>query len=249
MRPRRSLLRVLGPALLLLAAGLVLPTHDSYAAVFAHVDGYLSADGRCLMLQQHGGDTLALVGDTAGLVGGDHVRLEGRFVADPGCGVPGFDVTLVQTIWAGDNHRTTYYDHLSGEPFHLWAERSGRLSGGEWRGYENERRAYERERRAYENERHGYDSDLRNLHPERFDRYGNYIYQGPHRRVVFVGKLHETAGGCATLETTHGFFALDGGLGDYQPGDWVRVSGMLYDGDSTAPCGSPTVVISGIRGR
>jgi hypothetical protein len=282
---RRSLTRVLGPALLL-AAGLALSSRDAYAADpgLAHVDGYLTANGGCLMLRQHDGRMVALVGDARGLLGGDHVRLEGRFSPDPGCGATGFDVALVQTLWGDDYHRTTRYDHLSGEPFLRFAERDGRLDQGqryeaERRGYQTDRGEYERDRRGYENERRAdagagraddrsyrddrsdrsyrgdrgeadaRDRDRYDQRPERPDRYGRYVYEGPHRRVTFVGKIHEAAGACPTLVTDHAVFALDGNLGDYQAGDRVRVRGVLYDGDPNAPCGGPTVVITGIRGH
>ncbi len=274
---RRLLLPLLGPALLL-AGALFLPVHGAFAQAdpnVAHVDGYLSAEGSCLMLRQHDGQVLALRGDTRGLASGDHVRLEGRFAADSGCGAAGFALTQVQAIWGDDNHRTVYYDHLNGEPFVRWAERTGRLAerrangngyGDERRanGNGNEGRAYGNgnEGRAYGNgnegrsyEGRGYDGrgdygrDRVQQYPERYDRNGRYVYQGPHRRVTLVGRLHETAGSCPTLHTTTAVFALDGNLGDYQAGDRVHLSGYLYDGDPNAPCGGPTVVIRSIRGH
>lgn len=274
---KRSLTRVLGPALLL-AAALGLSSRGAYAAYprgayaaypdIAHVDGYVSTNGGCLMLRQHDGRQLALVGDARGLLGGDHVRLEGRFAPDPGCGATGFEVGLVQTIWGDDNHRTARYDHLSGEPFLRFAERTGRLD--ESRRYEQERRAYQNDRREYERQRQGYENRRRDYagavgddgrydrdrrderyeaRPDRPDRGGHYVYAGPHHRVVLVGRIHEAADACPTLETDHAVFALDGSLRDYQAGDQVRVSGVLYDGDPNAPCGGPTVVVTGIRGR
>jgi hypothetical protein len=256
---RRTLLQVLGPALLL-AGALFLPGHGAYAQAdpsVAHVDGYLSADGRCLMLRQHDGQVLALRGDTRGLASGDHVRLEGRFAADPGCGAAGFDLTLVQAIWGDDNHRTVYYDHLNGEPFVRWAERTGHVTerraygnGSEQRGngYGSEQRGngsgYERS-----GERRSYDRGDAAQYPERYDRNGRYVYSGPHRRVTLVGRIHESAGACPTLHTSTAVFALDGNLGDYQAGDRVHLSGYLYDGDPNAPCGGPTVVVRSIRGR
>jgi hypothetical protein len=284
MRHHRSLLKILGPALLL-AAGLTLPGRDAYAADLglAHVDGYLGANGGCLMLRQHDGRMLALVGDARGLLAGDHVRLEGRFAPDPGCGAAGFDVAIVQTLWGDDNHRTAFYDHLNGEPFLGFAGRSGRLDESqryerERRGYQTDRRAYERDRAGYENERHGAYGDGRadvpsdrayrddrgdpgdardrgrvddryDQRPERPDRAGRHVYEGPHRRVTFVGKIHEANGACPTLVTDHAVFSLDGNLREYQAGDRVRITGVLYDGDPNAPCGGPTVVITGIRGR
>ena len=225
---RRSRFRVLGPALLFLGV-LALTPGTSYAAYpgVAHVDGYLSASGGCLMLREHDGRVYSVVGRTEGMLTGDHVRLEGRLVPDPGCGAPGFEVTLVQTLWGDDYHRTTRYDHLNGEPFYRYAERTGRLGG---------------ERRDRDDDR-----DQRSL--ERYDRNGHYVYHGPRRSVELVGRLHEAAGACPTLDTGANVFALDGDLRAYQAGDRVRVSGILYDDDPNAPCGGPTVVINNIRGR
>jgi len=225
MRLNRSLFRVLGPMLLLLTGGLFLGTTSASAyPATSHVDGYLSSNGTCLMLQEHGGGVLALRGNVRGLTDGDHVRLEGRFAPDPGCGAPGFAVTMVQAIWGDDRHRTTYFDHLSGESFTGWAERTGRFG---------ERREYYESGPSY----------------ERPDRYGRYVYEGPHRWVTLVGRVHESEGACPTLSTSYATFALDGSLGDYQAGDRVLISGMLYDQDPNAPCGGPTVVIHRIRGR
>ncbi|HVR07690.1 MAG TPA: hypothetical protein VMW75_06535 [Thermoanaerobaculia bacterium] len=228
MKPkRRSLFRILGPALLL-AVGLVLATPGASGAYpeITHVDGYLSAGGGgCLMLRQHDGRVLALRGATRGMADGDHVRLEGRPAPDPGCGAPGFDVNVVQTVWADDYHRSTLYDHLNGESFQHFAERTGRFD-----------------------ERRDYDRGRDNESPDRPDRYGRYVYQGPHRFVTLVGRLHESSGACPTLSTSYTTLALDGPLGDYQAGDMVRVTGVLYDGDPNAPCGGATVVVRGIRG-
>jgi hypothetical protein len=223
VKPNRSLFRILGPALLL-AVGLILATPGSSAAYpeIAHVDGYLSATGGCLMLRQHDGRVVALRGGTRGLADGDHVRLEGRPAPDPGCGAPGFDVVTVQTLWADDYHRSTYFDHLNGESFRQYADRAGRFE----------------ERR----------DDGRNRDSERLDRYGRYVYQGPHRFVNLVGRLHEANGACPTLDTNYTTLALDGSLGEYQAGDMVRVTGILYDGDPNAPCGGATVVVRSVRG-
>jgi hypothetical protein len=250
MKNRHTLLRLL-PAVLL-ASGFAIAAAAAHAAdrATAHVDGYLLSRHGCLILRQHDGTRLSLVGGTAGLRDSDHVRLEGQFVPDPGCGAQGFAVSEVQTLWGDDNHRTTVYDHLSGEPFGRFAERTGRYDerGGR-AGRGDERR--EAERRAYEREsaERGAPAYVQDEPPERPDRNGHYVYHGPHHRVTLVGKIHEDGRGCATLETSHAVFALDGNIADYQAGDRVSVSGMLYDQDPGAPCGAPTVIIRSIHGR
>jgi hypothetical protein len=227
---RRSLFRVLAPALLLVA-GLVLPARATFAAYpeITHLDGYLSASGSCLMLREHDGRTFALRGETRGLLSGDHARLEGRFAPDPGCGAPGFEVTMVQTLWSDDYHHRTTFDYLTGEPFQRYAERAGRFE---------------------DTARHDYDRDRDPRGRDLPDRYGRYVYQGPHREVTLVGRLHEAVGACPTLETSRSYVvALDGNLGDYQAGDSVSVSGVLFDSDPNAPCGGPTVLLRSIRGH
>jgi hypothetical protein len=107
----------------------------------AHVDGYVSInpspDGRetCVILRQHDGSLYALSGRVIGLLAGDHVRLEGRAGLNR-CGAQGFEVSKVQTVWADDNHRSTYYDHLHDGGFRAWAARNNRVHGEpEWGRY------------------------------------------------------------------------------------------------------------------
>ncbi len=285
MQPRRSLIRALGPALLL-AGSLTLPARGVGAPYpsIAHLDGYLSASGDCVLLRRHDGRSYSLLGSLDGLRTGDHLLLEGRFAPDPGCGAPGFAVMTVQKLWADDNHRTAYFDSRNGEPFARYAERIGRFSdesGGGSPGHDaaapgNDRGGSGPERHEVEapgndrggpgperheveapggdresaaSERHDADPDHDRADPERTDRNGRHVYQGPHRQVTLVGKLHEAAGACPTLQTTRAVFAVDGDLRGYQAGDDVSISGVLYDRDPNAPCGGPTVVIRGIHGH
>lgn len=263
MHPKPSLLRTMGPALLL-AGALGLPGRGGAAPYpsLSHLDGYLSASGDCVMLRRHDGRTYSLRGDLDGLRGGDHVLLEGRFAPDPGCHAPGFAVTGVQKLWADDNHRTAYFDTQNGEPFAHYAERIGRFSDQDFPGKERREAADERDRRNRGEHGTGrgasgragdeggeHRGGRRDLDPERADRGGRYVYHGPHREVVLVGLIHEVQGACPTLHTSRAVFALDGNLGGYQAGDQVSVSGTLYDGDPNAPCGGPTVVVRNIHGH
>lgn len=78
-----------------------------------HVDGWLDAGGDCLFLNDHEGRTWAMVGNTYGLEPGEHVRLYGQPVYGGACGHgAAFDIYEVRTVWADNNHRRTYYDHL-----------------------------------------------------------------------------------------------------------------------------------------
>lgn len=115
--------RILGSALLV-AAALTLPGTVRAAGdpSVVHVDGYLTSQGgRCLTVREHDGKVYNLVGAVGGLQNGDHIRVAGRFVGG-GCGAgTGVEVSQVQTIWADDHHKTTYYDQLQNGSFSDWA--------------------------------------------------------------------------------------------------------------------------------
>jgi hypothetical protein len=125
----RTCFRLAAPVLLaagcLAAAFLLAPA--AARAQSDHVDGYVSVspDGRCIVLKQHDGSLLAIYGRRRGLRANDHVRLEGTLTTGAACGAPrGYKITDVQTIWADDNHKSTYYDHLKDGPFERWLERN-----------------------------------------------------------------------------------------------------------------------------
>ena len=120
--------RLAAPLLLTLclAAAFLAPVAHAQPGV-DHVDGYLSIspDGRCMVLKQHDGALLALFGRRRGLQNNDHLRLEGKLTSGASCGAPGgFQVTSVQTVWADDNHKTTYYDPLKDGSFDAWVGRT-----------------------------------------------------------------------------------------------------------------------------
>jgi len=126
---QRSLHRILLLAALALVLGVAVaasaqPRGDTS---LAHIDGYVSVspDNHCVVVKQHDGSLYTLVGRWHGLIQNDHVRLEGRFVPETRCGGQGgFEVTEVHAIWASDNHRSTYYDHLKDGGFRDWLARN-----------------------------------------------------------------------------------------------------------------------------
>lgn len=90
-------------------------------------DGYLEDTGNCLILRGHQGQYYSLVGDTRGLNDGDHVRLLGQlfYERDDRCGGQVMEIRQVQTLWADNNHRRTYYDHLRDGSFYNYSDRYG----------------------------------------------------------------------------------------------------------------------------
>jgi hypothetical protein len=130
LKPRTAvrILLVCSCSALLLAAVMLIPAGAQPGDTsLAHVDGYvsISPDGRCMVLKQHDGSSVTLFGRRRGLLNNDHVRLEGRLVPDNRCGGQGgLEITLVQAIWADDNHKSTYYDHLKDGLFPQWVQRN-----------------------------------------------------------------------------------------------------------------------------
>src|SRR5260370_11111249 len=154
-----------------------------------------------MVVGQHGGSTLWLGGDPFGLRSGDHLRLEG--VIEPAnrrCGAGAFHVSLVQTLWADDYHRSTIFDHLNGVPFERWAERNGR-------------NGVERRAETYSSRSYGYGYRSNGYQPP---TTSGYVYRGPYRKMTLVGRLDMSQSGCPRGVTGYGDFAVDGDLGGYQ---------------------------------
>lgn len=240
--------RILGTALL--TAALALPGAAQAAGDpgVVHVDGYLNDQGNCLVLREHDGKIYGLTGDIGGLQNGDHVRVEGRFAGGSACGTgTAVNVTQVQAIWADDNHRTTYYDHLQNGSFGQWAAAN--------RGY-NPRRGSDRyDRRGYRDNRdsgydRGYDRD-RGYRDNGYDRDRGYGYDrrsdrsGDLRSVY--GRVEGYRGDCLMVRGYDGrYYGLTGDTRGYdRRGERVKVLGFLGRG----ACGERTVEVEQIGGR
>jgi hypothetical protein len=128
----------------LLLGALVLGFVAATPAVAAvYVDGYVttSPGGDCVLVRSHEGRTYVLEGSAwRGVIGNDHVRLEGRFVPERRCGVrDGFEVTDVSTIWSDGAHRVVSYAR----------ERDGRFSDWVQRHRHDEMDRWDRDRREH----------------------------------------------------------------------------------------------------
>lgn len=237
---RQLRFRILGTALLTAALALPGTARAAGDPSVVHVDGYLNDQGNCLVLREHDGKIYGLTGDIGGLQNGDHVRLEGRFVDGSGCGAgTAVNVNQVQAIWADDNHRTTYYDHLQNGSFTRWAEanrgynpRSGSDRYGR-RGYRDngDDRGYDRDRGNGYDRGRGYD--------RRSDRSGDL-------RSVY-GRIEGYRGDCLIVRGNDGrYYGLTGDTRGYdRRGERVKVLGFLGRG----VCGDRTVEVEQIGGR
>jgi len=220
---RQLRIRTFGTALLL-TAGLALPGAARAAGDpnVLHVDGYINMQGRCPTLSEHDGKVYGLVGDVGGLRSGDHVRLEGRLTDSSVCGGTAVNVSVVQALWADDNHRTTYYDHLQNGSFNQWAAAN--------RGYDPRGRRYGRDGRNGGDYGRGYRSN---------DRRGDL------RSVS--GRIEGYRGDCLILRGSDGYsYGLTGDLRGYdRRGDRVKVLGFLGRG----ACGDRTLEVEQVGGR
>jgi hypothetical protein len=129
---------------ILLLGALVLGFLAAAPAVAAvYVDGYVSAspDGNCVLVRDHEGKVYVLEGGGwQGVIGNDHVRLEGRFIPERRCGVRnGFEVSNVATVWSDDAHGQVYYSHERDGRFRDWAQSHRR---DQWEKWDRERRQH-----------------------------------------------------------------------------------------------------------
>ena len=240
---RQHRIQTLGTALLMTAA-LSLPGAARAAGdpSIVLVDGYLTSQGnRCLTLREHDGKVYGLVGAVGGLQTGDHVRIEGRFVNGSNCGGgTGVNVTEVQAIWADDQHRSTYFDHLQNGSFAQWAaanrganSRYGRDSRG---GYDRNSGGYDRNG-GYRDRNGNSDRNGYNDRNSRSDRSGNLH--------SISGRIEGYRGDCLIMRGYDGrFYGLSGDLrGSDRPGNRIKVLGFLGRG----ACGDRTVEVEEIR--
>jgi hypothetical protein len=162
-------------------------------------DGYLDDNGSCLILRGHQGQVYNLVGDTRGLNEGDHIRLLGQLLyqRDNRCGGQLMEVRQVQTLWADNNHRRTYFDHL----------RDGSFSGYSDR---------------YPGDDYYYDDD--GYYDNRTDYRYN---RDDRQLIIREGRIYNANSACPVLEAGRDDFFLTGDLRGRGNGDKVKVTGFL----------------------
>ncbi len=121
---------------LLLAALMLGFVAAAPAAAAVYVDGYVAVGptGDCMLVKDHEGRTYVLEGaGWRGVIGNDHVRLEGRFVPDNRCGVTnGFEVSDVSTIWTDSAHHVIAYDRDRDGRFTGWVQRHRQRESERW---------------------------------------------------------------------------------------------------------------------
>lgn len=124
----------------LLLAALVLAFVAAAPAAAVYIDGYVTAspNGDCVLVRSHDGRVYALEGPASqGVIGNDHVRLEGRFVPETRCGVrDGFEVSDVATIWSDDAHHVVAYARDRDGRFRDWVRRHREH---EWESWDRDR--------------------------------------------------------------------------------------------------------------
>ncbi|HEX2644159.1 MAG TPA: hypothetical protein VHU81_14285 [Thermoanaerobaculia bacterium] len=188
-------------------------------------DGYLDDTGSCLILRGHQGQVYNLVGDTDGLNEGDHVRLLGQLLyqRDNRCGGQLMEIRQVQTLWADNNHRQTYYDHLRDGSFSGYSDRYGRYNDDD----------------RYYNDRNN------DRYDERSDDYG-YDRDGRRQLIIREGRIYNSNSSCPVLEVGRDQFFLTGDLRGRGNGDRVKVTGFL---ENSSRCGGNAIRVEEITRR
>jgi hypothetical protein len=127
--------RILARTLLLAIAAVGFLAASPPAAAAVYIDGYVSGGpGNCVMVKDHDGRVYVLEGSSwRGVIGNDHVRLEGRLVPENRCGVQnGFEVSDVSTIWSDDAHRVISYSRDRDGRFSQWVQRHRARESEKW---------------------------------------------------------------------------------------------------------------------
>jgi hypothetical protein len=128
--------RTFGHTLLLAALVLGFLAAVPAAAAVVYIDGYVAPgpEPDCVLVKDHEGHTYALEGTAwRGVIGSDHVRLEGQLVPESRCGVTtAFQVADVDTIWRDDAHKVIYYEHTRDGRWADWVRRHREKEWSQW---------------------------------------------------------------------------------------------------------------------
>lgn len=200
--------------------------YTKYGSGFFQLDGtFVDQQYGCVLVRDHNGQVIPLVGNPGDLRRGEHLLLAGRIENNTSCGTA-FRVSNVDRVWADTGHRQVLFDRrYDGEYYDRSGGRYGR----------NDR--YDRDR---------YDRDDRDGRYDR-DRYDRSGYDPDGRRSIILDGRLDDSGDCPVIRGDRGeYYDLVGDLNRFQDGRHVQVVGR--DG-LRSRCGGQAIEVTEIRYR
>ncbi len=203
--------------------------YTKYGSTVFQLDGtFVDQQYGCVIVRDHSGQVIPLVGNPGDLRRGEHLLLAGRIQSNTSCGTA-FRVSTVDRVWADTGHRQVLFDRrYDGEYYDRSGGRYGR-NGGRY------------DRNGTDRDRDGrYDRNDR----DRYDRDG-YDPDG-RRSIVLEGRLDDS-GDCPVIRGDRGeYYDLVGDLNRFQDGRHAQVVGR--DG-LRSRCGGKAIEVTDIRYR
>lgn len=195
--------------------------YNKYGSGAFQLDGtFVDQQYGCVLVRDHQGQVIPLVGNPGDLRRGEHLLLSGRIQNNTSCGTA-FRVDSVDRVWADAGHRRVLFDRrYDGEYYDQ--------SGGRYGRYDDR-----------------YDRYSRDRYDDRYDRDGDYDRDG--RRTISVDGRLDDSGDCPVIRGDRGeYYDLVGDLRNFRDGKHVRVIGR--DG-IRSECGGPAIEVGEIINR
>jgi len=194
--------------------------YNKYGSGAFQLDGtFVDQQYGCVLVRDHQGQVIPLVGNPGDLRRGEHLLLSGRIQNNTSCGTA-FRVDSVDRVWADASHRRVLFDRrYDGEYYDQ--------SGGRYGRYDRDRY-----------------NDRYDRYDDRYDRDG---YDPDGRRSIAIDGRLDDSGDCPVIRGDRGeYYDLVGDLSRFQDGRHVRVVGR--DGLRSS-CGGQAIEVSEILYR
>lgn len=171
--------------------------YNKYGSGGFQLDGtVMDQQHGCVLVRDHQGQVIPLVGNPGDLRRGEHVLFSGRIQNGTVCGTA-FRVDSVERVWADGNHRRVLFD---------------RRQDGEY---------YDRSGGRYSRDR--YEDRYDDRYDDRYNRDG---YDPDGRRAISIDGRLDDSGDCPVIRGDRGeYYDLVGDLSRFQDGRHVRVIG------------------------
>jgi len=204
--------------------------YSKYGSNAFQLDGtFVNQQYGCVLVQDHQGQVIPLVGNPGDLRRGEHLLLNGRIENGTSCGTA-FRVSSVERIWGSANHRDTLFDR----------RRDGDYSSSRYGDRYNDR--YDRDR--YDDRRDDRYSRDDRRYDDRYDRDG---YNPDGRRAISIDGRLDDSGDCPVIRGDRGeYYDLVGDLSGFRDGARARVIGR--DG-LRSNCGGQAIEVTEIIRR